>query len=100
MPKIRELQDASRVPLFLKWFYFYNMTFEKPVSLDDLMFTPSSPPLELTGFPWYLLAETAVDCGCWRQLCSKAQVQGSTGHTSLEPSLVFSSTPTLQSREQ
>lgn len=39
MPKIKEQQDATVAPLFLNWFYFYNVTFEKPVSLGDFMFT-------------------------------------------------------------
>lgn len=37
----------------------------------------SPPPLEHTGFPWYLLAGTALECSCWRQGLSQTQMQSS-----------------------
>lgn len=70
--------------LFLRWFYFNNVTFENPVSLSDLALPHLSTA---AGAPWVSMALPNGNSRPWlleAVACHKAQVQSGLRCSSLE----------------
>lgn len=84
-------------PLLLRWLYFYDVTFEKPVSLVIWCSPTSPPPLACTGFPWYLLVGTAVDLW-WLEAAAVARPRCRAAQATLpwKQSLFSSSSHTME----
>lgn len=99
MPKSSELQGAGVALLFLRWFYFYNVTFENPVSLNDLMmFTHLSTA---AGVPWVSMALLSVNSRLWLpEAVAVTRHRYRTAYTALpwKLSLISGPTPILWNR--